>query len=660
MKKIMIPLLALLAAVVIAAGMLPWGLPGETMVPGAAECSDGSVVVAENRDFSSRIYTLRSGAVSEIYRESRYREEKVSTIDRVIADGNQVWFLRTLEGSAEWMLMALEQGEARMVARGVFEDELRVTGMSIRDGVIWITGILENGAITVYEYTGGGTAEVKFIIPVWWMRNPEKAEYDGSVIWVTNQHGEACTLTPTGEITYLDEAGQSEPMVKVTGSAWFFCKAVVLAGALLAWLMAAVSILVTARVSSRAGRLASRLTAAGAEVLLLTLASAVVAVFFAVYHASGLVQAVQAIRFAAVAAVVIWLIGVLLLWCVARNMTAGIVAMARQMNEITDGHVKPRELAPGRDELSRMNQAMQEMCMSLSIRDYEMSETIRSYKRFVPQRLTRMLGRATIAEVSLGDSRRIVTNVGLFTVGNRDEVRSTLEDKVFVDFINETFTIFNACVQENHGSLISCTLRLSCMETMFPENPADGVRAGLDFLGRVGKKSQSDLPIPSPMMILHKASFLYGVAGKPARLFPYISSAEMEFLEGYTHKFHESGTRLVMTETYLAEMKNHSFAVRYIGFISDGDKNAYKLYEVLDVYPETERKLRIEYDRRFQEAIKLFYHNDFFLARNLFSTLLRVCPNDGIVRWYLFACEHCFNRHGDEEVDYRLFGIEDT
>ena len=61
-------------------------------------------------------------------------------------------------------------------------------------------------------------------------------------------------------------------------------------------------------------------------------------------------------------------------------------------------------------------------------------------------------------------------------------------------------------------------------------------------------------------------------------------------------------------------------------------------------------------------ALPLNFHSGKvrILARNLFSTLLRVCPEDGIVRWYLFACEHCFNRSGGEAVDYRLFGMEET
>ena len=660
MRKITSVLIVLLVAMLVAVSVLPLGMPGEELVPGTVELSAESMAVAENRRYSSRIYILRGEAAFEVYREVRMEEEKQSSILRLSGQGETVYFLRGLDGTNEWSLMRLENGEAIRVARGAFEEDMTVTGMVARGDRIWITGVLSDGGIAVYEYAEGANVERILTTPAEWLKDVVEAEYDGKVIRATTRHGDLCELTANGALEYLEGTKQSEDVELPVGTAWILYKGPALMAAALVWAFVAVSVLIAGGRSRNANRLAARLTYAGSEILLLALTAAVCAVFFVVEESAGLAQAVRAVKNAGVAAVAIWVTGTLLLRLLAGNMTAGIAAMTQQMNEIADGNVKPRELEPGRDELSQMNLAMQEMCMGLSIRDYEMSETIRAYKRFVPQRLTRMLNRPTIAEVSLGDSRRITTNVGLFTVGNREEVRAVLEDKAFVDFISETFSTFNACVQGNHGSMISCALRLSCMETMFPKDPADGVQAGLDFMGRIGQRSDADGPVPKAMMILHKASFLYGMAGKPARLFPYISSAELEFLERYTNKFHDSGTRLVMTEEYLAEMQNTSFAVRYIGFISDGDKNAYKIYEVLDVYPEMERKLRIEYDKRFQEAINLFYHNDFFLARNLFSTLLRVCPDDGIARWYLFACEHCFNHAGEEAVDYRLFGIEEA
>ena len=72
-----------------------------------------------------------------------------------------------------------------------------------------------------------------------------------------------------------------------------------------------------------------------------------------------------------------------------------------------------------------------------------------------------------------------------------------------------------------------------------------------------------------------------------------------------------------------------------------------------------EKSLCLSYDDKFQKAIGLFCQNDFYLARNLFSAVLKLNPADGIARWYLFACEHYFNNSEPGGEVYSLFGIED-
>lgn len=79
-----------------------------------------------------------------------------------------------------------------------------------------------------------------------------------------------------------------------------------------------------------------------------------------------------------------------------------------------------------------------------------------------------------------------------------------------------------------------------------------------------------------------------------------------------------------------------------------------KLYEGLDAYPETQRKLMMETDALFQQGLQLFYSNDFYLARNTFNEVLKLNEQDHIARWYLFHCEYHLN-HPDAEVSYGLF-----
>lgn len=355
--------------------------------------------------------------------------------------------------------------------------------------------------------------------------------------------------------------------------------------------------------------------------------------------------------------VVVFVAALVLLYGFLRKATRPIRSLTRQMRAVSDGDLTAYEIPNRRDELGEMSRAMQEMCMGLSIRDYEVDAVVRSYRRFIPRDLERLLDRATVMEVDFGDAKTITGSVGLFTVCNRDSARSALEDASYVSFVSDSCSLLRESVQAHRGQLLSANFDLSMVPVLYPHTPSDGVEAGMRLMGELDRRGSADGWTPDFFLMLHHATFLYGIAGTEEQVFPFLSSAEMEFLGQYADRFRAAGVRMVLTEPFLQRI-NIGCTTRHIGFVTSPDgKYTYKLHEALDTYPDIERNLRIRYDQRFQEGIHLFYHNDFYLARNIFSALLKVCPRDGIVRWYLFACEHFF--HSDpEQWDYQLFGID--
>ncbi len=89
--------------------------------------------------------------------------------------------------------------------------------------------------------------------------------------------------------------------------------------------------------------------------------------------------------------------------------------------------------------------------------------------------------------------------------------------------------------------------------------------------------------------------------------------------------------------------------MRYIGFIkswidTDGKID---LYEVLDANSGRIRQLKMRTKAQFEEAIQTFYRQDFYLARNAFTEILKEFPEDEIVTWYLFECEYYLNEDAD-------------
>ena len=646
----------LLAVLLVCACILPLGMPSGPAEDGPAQRTDGTVLAVENRRFTSRIYTLEDGRIREVYEESRLNAGEERRICRVTAEGERVLFLRTFTDSADWELVWLEDGRSSVAQRDCFERAAAITGLRLVDGTAWITAVGDNGAIRIYQWTESGGTALKLVIPMWWLPDVATAEYDGSTIRATTELGDTVFLSTQGDADYTPDAAETPgPALDASGMGWLLCKRMVLLGTLALWAALAAVLLTASAVSIRARHLAIKLTTVGSAALLLSGLAVEGTVFL--MSSGSLGQAWQTAVRTGMVLGPLWLCATAALGAVTGAVTAPVARLTAQMDRIAEGDSAAREASQGRDELSQMDRSMQMMCMNLSVWNYESACTIRSYERFVPAKMSELLDRPVVEEIRLRDSRRMTGNVGVFSVVDRAEARNALSDADFVEFIDHSFGVFYDCVEENHGCMVSGGLRLSAMEALFPDRAADGVRAGLDFLGKLRPMAGSRLPAPRASLILHEASFLYGIAGREDRLFPYLSSSELDFLGGLLPELEQAGARVVVTEAYWKQLEEDGFTGRYIGFVSGGDRlGTYKLYEILDAYPQLERDLRRGYDARFQEAVNLFYRNDFYLARNLFSTLLRACPEDGIVRWYLFACEHFFDQGGTGEADYSLFG----
>lgn len=351
-----------------------------------------------------------------------------------------------------------------------------------------------------------------------------------------------------------------------------------------------------------------------------------------------------------------FLIALLVIWLMVRRASLPLRQMTKWMNRIAEGDFSPEPVQARGGEIIEMEHTLQEMGVSLAIKDYETRTTVHSFYRFVPRGIEKLLDRAAVTEVSFGDMAAIHGGVALLSVGNRDQVRAALDDGEFMNFVNGCFASIVQNVDRHNGYLLSNEFNLASMKAVFPEQPDDCVKAGVDVLGSAEALEAGIRPAFS--LILHDAHFLYGLAGTEDRVFAFLSSAELDFLEELSGNLQAAGVRLAVTDRQLSRLKG-SYSSRYIGFVSSRDgKYTYKLYEILDVYSDVEKAARLQYDGKFQEALRCFYQDDFYLARNGFSAILKTCPEDGIARWYLFASERFYNRGGQEDNTYSLFGAD--
>ena len=206
--------------------------------------------------------------------------------------------------------------------------------------------------------------------------------------------------------------------------------------------------------------------------------------------------------------------------------------------------------------------------------------------------------------------------------------------------------------EKSEGTFLSAGGDLLSRKLFFEQSPKDALRFAIDLYQ--AHSTKEILRNTSVIMMVHQAMYHYGVSGVQDMMTPYMYCAEEKILDKYLEPLAKAGVGVVVTEQTLMNI-GRGFSVRYLGFVSGGEgADNIKLYECLDAYTEGKRKQMKNSNTVFQNALRLFYANDFYQARNTFKEVLRMDEQDEIARWYLFHCEYQLNRN-EAEVSHGLF-----
>lgn len=279
---------------------------------------------------------------------------------------------------------------------------------------------------------------------------------------------------------------------------------------------------------------------------------------------------------------------------------------------------------------------------------YERELMYRNYYRFVPKGMEQLLKKTEMADIEIGDNNTVSGCMVHFRMENIKNV----SQKDYMDIMTESLTLMHQIREKQEGIFISADGDLLNRKVFFERSTKDALKFAIELYHDHAVKEK--LVNTNVIMMLHKADYYYGVSGVEEMLTPYIYCAEEKILDSYRDALADAKLRIVVTEQMFSDVREE-FSTRYIGFVSGGAMiGSIKLYECLDAYTEEKRKIMIDSDVYFQKALKLFYSNDFYLARNIFNEVLRMNEEDEIARWYLFHCEYHLNKP-ETEVAYGLF-----
>jgi len=275
--------------------------------------------------------------------------------------------------------------------------------------------------------------------------------------------------------------------------------------------------------------------------------------------------------------------------------------------------------------------------------NYTRDRMFLAYSRFVPRNITTLLSKESMLDVIPGEyknMRAIVVNVSL----DWDREQS---DTKLIEQMNRDFAIITKNQVDNDGVLLFGEPTLGTMHFLFEDEPKKAINFASTIIKTISNRK--------PVVLMHETKLTFGVAGTNEQAFTYVDSKDLELIQGVSKKIQEYKVGMVMTEQMVAYI-DESIKTRCIGYVnlSDDGRNM-NLYEVLDVLPAAIGKKRLANRDQFKKALSMYYHNDFYLARNMFTEILKQDGDDEIAKWYVFACEDLLKLAGQKEYDYSLF-----
>lgn len=346
---------------------------------------------------------------------------------------------------------------------------------------------------------------------------------------------------------------------------------------------------------------------------------------------------------------VIWSVGMLAVFANLVRDSREIRRVIKVMESVCNG--KSPEIERPKNvsyDYAKLWNSLGELNKTIGKNNYARNQIFQAYYRFAPKNIEKILEKDNIGEVKAGDMLRITGVVGTVTM-SRPVVRSQNE---YLDCLNNSIGTICRYQTEFGGVLLPNDCNLGSVKVLFTEKSDKSVEFGIQTA--TAFEAANFAVKQQCLVFLHRTNFFYGIAGTDNQAFPCISSAELDGVDSYIGKIAELGVKLAITEQVLADI-TRPLNTRYIGYLEiRSSSSMIKVYEVIDACNIRERKTKTETKELFAKGIELFYKNDFYLARNTFTDVLKMSPGDMVAKWYLFTCERQLNNPGGEEFSYGL------
>lgn len=355
-----------------------------------------------------------------------------------------------------------------------------------------------------------------------------------------------------------------------------------------------------------------------------------------------------------------WLLIMLAIALFLRYKWQNIGVLCAAMERVSRGeyHIDSRR-APD-NEFGLMWTGLERMCRNLLVQKYRNDETINYLDQYAPQNFECLFAREKLQDIEIGETVQIAATLGMISVIDKDTLLTGKLQRQYVQYVNQLMELLFAQKESDQAVFLQDGSNLENVKVIFPgegQSALVAVRYSIDCMEELLEQIE-DTYDTNPFILLHTDQFRCGLAGGSKQVYPYVTSMEMDTLSRYIDDLKRSGARVVVTgQTW--EQVQKQVQGRLIGYVTSEDerdeRTTFWMYEILDACPQMQKLGKLKNRERFERALKLYYDNELYSARSVFTDIVRECPGDGIARWYVFACDERLNQEGSGEGHHELF-----
>ncbi len=299
------------------------------------------------------------------------------------------------------------------------------------------------------------------------------------------------------------------------------------------------------------------------------------------------------------------------------------------------------------DEFESLAESLNSLAAAMEKQRDSESGLIRSYRRFVPERVLGLLGKDSILSVDRHTfaSHRMSAMMVWFSFPDRVYDNST---RALFDNINEVIERTSAVVAGKGGTVFN--FAYNGYDVVIGGSEADAISTAVavrqEVLSLNERREAAGVPAVSLRIALDVGEMMIGVVGDESQMEPATISSSFTTARRLIGLAQRLDAGILCTENIMRGASG--YGSRYMGKSQRGD-GMIRVYEIFDGDIYSIRRGKANSGQRFSKAVLSLYSHDFAEAKKMFLELVHENPNDGGARYYLYLADR-LEKQPEQEI----------